>query len=30
VQEVAQLHGGSFSIANTQDGVRATLTLPAA
>ena len=29
VQEVAQLHGGCFSIANTDQGVRATLTLPA-
>lgn len=29
VQEVAQLHGGSFSISNAQGGVRATLSLPA-
>jgi two-component system sensor histidine kinase CreC len=28
VQEVAQLHGGSFSISNVDGGVRATLTLP--
>jgi len=28
VQEVAQLHGGSFSISNADGGVRATLTLP--
>jgi two-component system sensor histidine kinase CreC len=28
VQEVAQLHGGAFAIANTAEGVRATLTLP--
>jgi two-component system, OmpR family, sensor histidine kinase CreC len=30
VQEVAQLHGGAFSILNVEGGVRATLTLPAA
>jgi two-component system sensor histidine kinase CreC len=30
VQEVAQLHGGAFSISNVDGGVRATLTLPAA
>ncbi|HMA10234.1 MAG TPA: two-component system sensor histidine kinase CreC [Steroidobacteraceae bacterium] len=30
VQEVAQLHGGAFSISNVAHGVRATLTLPAA
>jgi two-component system sensor histidine kinase CreC len=30
VQEVAQLHGGTFSISNSQGGVRATLTLPLA
>jgi len=29
VQEVAQLHGGAFSISNAQGGVRATLALPA-
>lgn len=28
VQEVAQLHGGSFSISNAEGGVRATLALP--
>lgn len=28
VQEVAELHGGSFAISNTPDGVRAELTLP--
>ena len=30
VQEVAQLHGGAFSISNADGGVRARLTLPAA
>lgn len=30
VQEVAQLHGGRFSITNVEGGVRATLSLPAA
>jgi two-component system sensor histidine kinase CreC len=29
VQEVAQLHGGSFAITNVPGGVRATLALPA-